>query len=145
MTAQEIQALINAKIAGQGSAVDVGGALPQILSGILELAQAGGDATKPIILSGVPQIDDTLENLYGYGLTLQEIEAASKGKRSCVLAKYFGRDAYFLITQADYTNAGRWKIAFEEYSRESNGSLFSVSSFLVMYQEEELTIEVYEM
>ena len=35
MSPQEIQALIDAKIAGQGSAVDVGGALPQILSGIL--------------------------------------------------------------------------------------------------------------
>lgn len=45
MTPQEIQALINAKIAGQGSAVDVGGALPQILSGILDLAQAGAAKT----------------------------------------------------------------------------------------------------
>ena len=38
MTKEEIQALINAKIAGQGSAVDVGGALPAILSEILNLA-----------------------------------------------------------------------------------------------------------
>lgn len=45
MTAQEIQALIDAKIAGQGSAVDVGGALPQILSGILEIAQSGAQKT----------------------------------------------------------------------------------------------------
>lgn len=34
MTQSELMALINAKIAGQGSAVDVGGALPAILSAL---------------------------------------------------------------------------------------------------------------
>lgn len=38
MTKEEIKALIDAKIAGQGSAVDAGSALPAILDGILELA-----------------------------------------------------------------------------------------------------------
>lgn len=38
MTKQEIKDLIAAKIAGQGSAVDVGGALPVILNAILENA-----------------------------------------------------------------------------------------------------------
>lgn len=38
MTKEEIKALIDAKIAGQGSAVDTGSALPAILNGILELA-----------------------------------------------------------------------------------------------------------
>lgn len=42
MTKEEIQALIDAKIAGQGSAIDIGGALPAILGGILELATQGG-------------------------------------------------------------------------------------------------------
>lgn len=41
MTKQEIIALIDAKIAGQGSAVDVGGALPQILKEILDKAASG--------------------------------------------------------------------------------------------------------
>lgn len=59
MTQQEIQALIDAKIAGQGSAVDVGGALPQILSGILELAQAG--ATKTVVEMVGSVVDGTLE------------------------------------------------------------------------------------
>lgn len=43
MTKQEIQALIDAKIAGQGSAVDVGGALPKILTEILNAAFAGAN------------------------------------------------------------------------------------------------------
>lgn len=59
MTPQEIQALINAKIAGQGSAVDVGGALPQILSGILELAQASAPKTVVEMVGSVE--DGTLE------------------------------------------------------------------------------------
>ena len=43
MNKQQIQALIDAKIAGQGSAVDVGGALPTILHEILEAAFAGAN------------------------------------------------------------------------------------------------------
>lgn len=42
MTKEQIQALIDAKIAGQGSAIDIGGALPAILGGILELATQAG-------------------------------------------------------------------------------------------------------
>lgn len=145
MAPKEIQALIDAKIAGQGSAVDVGGALPQILSGILELAQAGSDAQKPIILSDVPKIGDTLEDLYGYGLTLQEIEAASKGERSCVMAKYINQYNYFPITLADFTEASIWAISFEKYSRDGDGSLSVVASFNVTNQEGELHIEVYEL
>ena len=51
MTKEEIQALINAKIAGQGSAIDIGGALPAILNGILELATqgGGGGSTKHVL------------------------------------------------------------------------------------------------
>lgn len=45
MTREEIIALIDAKIAGQGSAVDVGGALPAILKGLADLAGQGGGGT----------------------------------------------------------------------------------------------------
>ena len=55
MTKEEIQALIDAKIAGQGSAVDVGGALPAILSEILNLATA---PKKPVILTVVSLVED---------------------------------------------------------------------------------------
>lgn len=59
MTPKEIQALIDAKIAGQGSAVDVGGALTQILSGILDLAQASAPKTVVEMVGSVE--DGTLE------------------------------------------------------------------------------------
>lgn len=56
MTKEQIQALINAKIAGQGSAVDVGGALPSILSEILDLASAAPSIPDPVV------VDATLTN-----------------------------------------------------------------------------------
>lgn len=47
MSKQEIQALIAKGIAGQGSAIDVGGVLPAILNGILDLA-----GSEPLIIEG---------------------------------------------------------------------------------------------
>lgn len=49
MTKQEIQALISAAIAGQGSAIDAGGVLPRILNGILDLIPEGSGAPKVTI------------------------------------------------------------------------------------------------
>lgn len=42
MTKEELIALVDAKITGQGSAVDAGGALPEILKGLIELIPEGG-------------------------------------------------------------------------------------------------------
>lgn len=47
MTKQEIKDLIAAKIAGQGSAVDVGGALADILNALVD-ASGGGGVPEPV-------------------------------------------------------------------------------------------------
>lgn len=52
MTIDEIRALIGAKIAGQGSAVDAGGALPAILDGILDIIAAIPTPAAPLIIKG---------------------------------------------------------------------------------------------
>lgn len=44
MTTQEIKELIASKIAGQGSAVDAGSALPEILGGVVDLLKNQQDA-----------------------------------------------------------------------------------------------------
>jgi len=103
MTPQEIQALINAKIAGQGSAVDVGGALPQILSGILEVAQSGAQKTVVEIVGGVG--DGTLEEalaaltINGEPATYEKIHALEIGqfiiKRLRLGATEFYEPTYF--------------------------------------------------
>lgn len=65
MTKDEIIALIDAKIAGQGTMVDAGSALPAILKGILEIAVGGenvqsdwneADNTKPDFIKNKPTI-----------------------------------------------------------------------------------------
>lgn len=137
MTPQEIQALINAKIAGQGSAVDVGGALPQILSGILELAQAGENAPKPIVITDMPSDGDTLQDVFGYGLTLEEIEAASQGKRTGVV--YNG--IFYMITYAKFANADSWGISFEFYYRDDDATLILAQNCSLWYEDGNIVIK----
>lgn len=50
MTKDEIKALISAKVAGQGNQVDAGGALPDLLNGILDLIP---EVAEPLIITGI--------------------------------------------------------------------------------------------
>lgn len=52
MTKQEIKDLIAAKIAGQGTMVDVGGGLPTILNEIIDLIPAPSPSVEPLIVEG---------------------------------------------------------------------------------------------
>ena len=99
MTKKEIQALIDAKIAGQGSAVDVGGALPAILHEILEAAFAGAnvqsnwdesDSESPQYIQNKPEIPapytlptasaETLGGVkVGTGLSIQDGVLSAQG------------------------------------------------------------------
>lgn len=88
MTKEEIKALIDAKIAGQGSAVDAGGALPAILSEILNLATQSPEIPHAIELSKRPETNMTTEEeLAEIGLTRSEIEAAIRGERTGVVTR----------------------------------------------------------
>lgn len=88
MTKEEIKALIDAKIAGQGSAVDAGSALPAILNGILDLATQSPEIPHAIELSGAPQASmTTVAELAEIGLTRSEIEAAARGERTGVVVE----------------------------------------------------------
>lgn len=62
MTKDEIKALVAAKIAGQGSMVDVGGGLPTILNEIIDLIpEGGGGGIEPYILKN--QVFDSEEGV----------------------------------------------------------------------------------
>lgn len=52
MTKEEIKALINAKIAGQGTNVDGGGALATVLNEIIDAIPEGGGGAEPLIVEG---------------------------------------------------------------------------------------------
>lgn len=88
LTPEQIKNLIDQKIAGQGSMVDVGGALPTILKEIVDMAgQSGGGDVKPIILSAEPTEEITTQaGLDAIGLTMSEIIAAKEGKRTMVVS-----------------------------------------------------------
>ena len=51
MTKQEIKELVSKKIAGQGSQVDIGGALAEILNGIIDMAGAKKEVFVPNLTS----------------------------------------------------------------------------------------------
>lgn len=89
MTKEEIQALINAKIAGQGSAVDTGGALPTILSEILELATTPPEnPLKTITVAELPNsslTDYTKEQMCTYlDISEAELDALMAGEYAFV-------------------------------------------------------------
>jgi len=85
MTQSELMALINAKIAGQGSAVDIGGALPAILS-----ALAG--AAAPI------EVDDIT------ALTGEQLDALEIGAK---VAKKTGTAKHlYVVSYKDAENGG---------------------------------------
>lgn len=66
MDAQQIKDLIDSKIAGQGTMVDAGGALPTILKAIVDLAGGQGTAKKFI------PADIDLEEHYFYNYTREQ-------------------------------------------------------------------------
>lgn len=85
MTQSELMALINAKIAGQGSAVDIGGALPAILSA-LEAAAA------PI------EVDDITALT---GAQLDALEIGAKVAKKTGTAKHL-----YVVSYKDAENGG---------------------------------------
>lgn len=85
MTQNEIVALINAKIAGQGSAVDIGGALPVILSAL-------ASAAAPI------EVDDITALT---GEQLDALEIGSKVAKKTGTAKHL-----YVVSYKDAENGG---------------------------------------
>lgn len=83
MTTNEIKTLIENTIAGQGSQVDIGGKLSEILVSIVDAIPA--ETPRPIVLTAPPVEGDTLETLAEKGLTPDEIRAASHGLRTGVV------------------------------------------------------------
>lgn len=88
MTKQEIKDLIAAKIAGQGSAVDVGGALPVILNEILD-AIPEVSTVRPAYLE--MEVVQSFENKTAsqaagiFGINSDQFEALIRGKYPVVV------------------------------------------------------------
>jgi len=72
MTKQEIEALIDAKIAGQGSAIDAGSALPTILKAIMDLGAVSIDSAEPIVGTSIVKIDQETQGALDSAVFLTE-------------------------------------------------------------------------
>ncbi len=74
MTTQEIKDLIMSKIAGQGSAVDAGSALPQILNAIVDaIGEGGGGSGKRILETGPNANWDSFGKNYNTALSRAQL------------------------------------------------------------------------
>lgn len=130
MTTEEIKTLIDQKIAGQGSMVDVGGALPTILKEIVDMASQGGGGgdIKPIILSEEPTGAITTQaELEAIGLTTSEIIATKEGKRTMVVSPY----NIFQITNVyiDSNDDSETRIAFYTFAFNESGEISECYGF----------------
>ena len=85
MTQSELMALINAKIAGQGSAVDIGGALPAILSALAASAA-------PIEVNDITALT---------GAQLDALEIGAKVAKKTGTAKHL-----YVVSYKDAENGG---------------------------------------
>lgn len=103
MTKEEIQALIDAKIAGQGSAIDIGGALPAILGGILELATQSGPVSWEFrLIRGEPYT--TWESV---NMTQEIYDAIINGTIDLINIKwYYEREVGIPIRMFPHNDAG---------------------------------------
>lgn len=95
MTPEEIKTLIDQKIAGQGTMVDVGGALPTILKEIVDMAgQGGGGAFVPLAIT-TPEEATTgtkEEVATALGITQQDIDDIFDSKIAAVKASFIVGD-----------------------------------------------------
>ena len=85
MTQNELLALINAKIAGQGSAIDIGGALPVILSALTS-------AAAPIEVDDITALTDA---------QLDALEIGAKVAKKTGTAKHL-----YVVSYKDAENGG---------------------------------------
>lgn len=87
MNKQEIVALINAAIAGQGSQVDISGKLPAILSSIVDLIPEVGNT--PLVVKSVLyySLEEDQQRLRLVGITKDEISETLKTRAVLVHAE----------------------------------------------------------
>lgn len=131
-TTEEIKALISEKIAGQGTQVDLGGALPEILNEILNTAMQGGSAM--LTIPEFPYISGTrAEVAAALQINEQQLQGLVDGKYSSVYVNQspMGTGFFFVIT--DYSE-NRYFATLARWDTASGGTLKEQQS---IYTDEE--------
>lgn len=129
MTIQEIRDLVAKKISGQGTMVDVGGGLPAILNGILDLiaAAAAQSLAVPTLTAEESELDDVIEITAErfYELTSSPIIKGYNGKIFTLCTGVVGGELKSFF--ADYSNSALY---FNNYILDSDGEMISCGGFL---------------
>ena len=128
MTKKEIIDLINAKIAGQGSAVDVGGALPAILKGLADLAGSGGGGGGGSLefaeVTATPEAYVSFEVFVEWGFTEDVYSKLCSGEYAGFVTENGGR---YLIVATYPENVDRETPAGFAYC-DNNGRIINVEA-----------------
>ena len=103
------------------------------------------DVPKPIIVTGIPDNEDTLQDIYNLGFTLDEIRKAAEGKRMGVIYKSQWGNMFFSIVKAEYSNDDSWEFAFEYHNYASGGGMDGARSVDLRKSNDNLYIEVWEL
>lgn len=99
MTKEEIKALVAAKIAGQGSAIDAASVLPTILDAIIDIIPSGGNSTQIEMIIGNGSLFENktaAEAAEIFGITNKEFERLVTGDYCS--AKVKGIAESYLVT-----------------------------------------------
>lgn len=138
MTTNEIKTLIEKTIAGQGSQVDIGGKLAEILGAIVD-AMPSGETPRPIVLTAMPEDGDTVETLAEKGLTVDEISAAARGERTGVVRE----NRFFpILTVIDESEKA---IVFGSFDFDDSGTLNNLNEYKVQIIDGEVYVRVYQI
>jgi len=91
---------------------------------------------RPIVLTADPQDGDTIEDLAEKGLTLGEIESASKGLRTAVIMA----GAYYPIAYCVFRDTNNWEFVYRACNIDDESLIESISQYSVACADGALTI-----
>lgn len=101
MTKEEIKALVAAKIAGQGSAIDAASVLPDILNGIIDIIPERRRIDQIYInLRQSFEKKTAAEAAEIFGITNEEFEGLTTGRYSSALVKGIAK-SYLVTVEGD--------------------------------------------
>lgn len=148
MTTQEIKDLIASKIAGQGSAVDAGSALPEILNGIVDAIAAIPEVQSVYLKTTrtfdqlVAQGEMSVTSMASYmGVTEESLRQFLEGKIPCFIR---GNIAWNVMLQSERV-LDKLYIGFVSLEGLNNGNpVVSVMNYELIYDENNDTIRFNE-
>ena len=104
-----------------------------------------GVVVKPIKMLSLPEEGDELEDVFNAGMTLSEIEAASRGERNGVVHMLGYENQYLPISMARYYDEDTWEIQFCSMYYTPSGVLNGATGRYYRYENGTFTVESIEI